>query len=194
MDQYICWSAHAQLRELSCCPEAVLGELGEINLSSRNPELECCWEGSQRATLISNIITLILPSAHTQTHRRPRLLQVCFGSILAAAFKEANEFFKALDFPRFFFALSFYQSESSTIALWVMRIWMTHLSGSSLLLQLINVLSYSERRLSDWLSLRQSLLLTCLIWMRRLFRLFLLFSCCFLHIFYSAIVNSILYT
>ena len=113
IDQCIFWWERAvKLRSLT--PLQLfksLGELAQTHLSSRDPESECCWETSQGATLINNIIT---DHKHIDTRRHPRLLQDSFSSILAAALRPHNEIFKATNFSHetrvfFFFFISLYK-------------------------------------------------------------------------------------
>lgn len=134
MDPCTCCSAHiAQLWELILLQ--LLSSLGEVSKLISAAGIQSCWKRSQRATLISNIITFIPTDSaqctrtdtQARLHRQPRLLQVCFGSITPAALKANDEFLKALGFPQKnkSFEVFYSPSEPSAIALWVMRIWRT---------------------------------------------------------------------
>lgn len=84
------------------------GRTWQVHLSSINPEPTHRWEGSQRKTLISNIITFARTGApqrtHTNTHKHGdtdiqgycRFVSVQYRS---DALRASNTFFKDLDLP-----------------------------------------------------------------------------------------------
>lgn len=166
MDQYIFWKAHI-VQHLELIPLQLvssLGEAGEFISAAEIQSQSAAGKEARKQHWLSTLspLFLLIQCVHAHTHRRPRLLQVCLGLILAAALRANNEFFKVLDFPHknksVFFFFFYLPSKPGAITLSVMWIWRTHSSsskpGSSLLVQLIKHLTMNKGSLvkqgTDW--------------------------------------------